>query len=149
MTTACGPQPDTIRLTIQNSGNQDTAVLLGYALGNGEVYLPREFIVEVTSGDGSQTEPLVFQRPLRLAGRIDNWIVPLPQQASFTLVLRAFDFIPLTTRSLPFKAEQLRVRLTGKTITNDLNPDLVGLRNWHVWTGEAASNTLDLRQCEH
>ena len=133
-----------ISLTILNKGEVDTAVFLGYALGNGARYYPREIVVEVKRTATAEFEELRFVGPAAIAGRIDHWIVTLPARATFTLPLLAGDFAGVAAGFRPLTAspDELRVRLTGRSITSDLNPDLAGIKAWRLWTGTATSNSL-------
>lgn len=147
---ACGAKRSEIRVTMQNSGDSDTAVLLGHVLANGKWYLPRNFVVEIVRPDTGQTETLIYEaRDLRggVAGRIDHWVMPLPGNASVTLTLRAIDFISIARRFTPTPTDQLRVRFNGQPITSALSLDMTGVQLWQVWTGTLESNTLRLADC--
>jgi len=120
---------------------------MGIALANGRWYLPREVVVELRRSGNPEVEQLLYQTPTGIAGRMDHWIVALPGRAKFTLTLRATDFISTSTARAVTPPEELRVRLTGRPITSDLNVDMTGMRTWRVWTGSASSNALRLSDC--
>jgi hypothetical protein len=143
-TAGCSARPDEVTLTIHNLTDTDTAVLLGYALANGRRYLPRELTVEIKRNRNSEFEPLVYNGPSNVAGRMDHWIVTLPANASFILPLRASDFGANTAGFTPLTAppEELRIRVTGKVIAADLSLDMAGMKLWHLWEGTAVSNSL-------
>lgn len=143
----CGEQPNEVALTIQNSGETDTAVLIGIALANGRWYLPRELIVELRRSESPAVEQLVYQGPTGIAGRIDHWVVALPVRATFSVVLRPTDFISTSPPAVATPPTELTVRLTGRPITSDLNVDMTGMRAWRLWTGNASSNTVRLSDC--
>jgi hypothetical protein len=144
---SCGEQPGEVTLAIHNSDQGDTAVLLGIALANGRLYLPRELVVELRRNGNPAVEELVYRGSGGIAGRIDHWVVTLPARATFTLALRAVDFISTSPAQAISPAEELRVRLTGRPITSDLNVDMTGLKTWRVWTGSARSNALRVSDC--
>lgn len=144
---SCGEQLGEVVLTIRNSGPIDTAVLIGIALANGRWYLPRELIVELKRSGSPEIEPLVYQGPTGIAGRIDHWVVGLPVRATFTVALRPTDFISISPPSVISPPSELTVRLTGRPITSDLNLDMRGMQAWRLWTGSASSNTLRLSDC--
>ena len=143
----CGEQPNELALTIQNSGQTDTAVLLGIALANGRSYLPRELIVDLRRRGSPEVEPLVYRGPTGIAGRIDHWVVALPVRATFTVLLRSTDFVSTTAPTAATPPTELTVRLTGRPITSDLNVDMTGMKAWRLWTGSASSNTVRLSDC--
>lgn len=144
---SCGEQAGEVALSIQNAGRADTAVLLGIALANGLWYLPREVVVELERSGNSEPEELVYRGPSGIAGRIDHWIVTLPVRAAFTLTLKPTEFVSTAPARATSPPEALRLRLTGRAITSDLNPELAGMKEWRVWTGSATSNTLRLSDC--
>lgn len=144
---SCGAQPGDVRLSIHNSDQTDTAILIGIALANGRWYLPRELVIELRRSGSTEVEELVYNGPTNIAGRIDHWVVALPVQATFTLILRAADFIATSPARAVSPAEELKVRLAGRPIASDLNVDMTGMKTWRVWTGSASSNALRLSDC--
>lgn len=146
---SCGEQPGEVTVTIRNSGQADTAVLIGVALGNGRSYWPHELVVELRRSGSTEVEELVQRGPALIAGRMDHWVVPLPVRAAFSLRLRAADFFVTSPATAVWPAEELRVRLTGRPITSDLSLDMTGMKLWRVWTGSARSNALRLSDCAH
>jgi hypothetical protein len=144
---ACGGQPSELTLTIHNSGQVDTAALIGIAFANGLSYLPRELIVELKRSGNPEVEQLRYQGPTAIAGRMDHWVVALPVGAKFTLTLRATDFISTSTARAVTPPEELRVRLTGRPITSDLNVDMTGMKTWRMWAGSASSNAVRPLDC--
>jgi hypothetical protein len=145
LSVGCSQRVNEVVLTIRNPGTTDTAVLLGYALGNGQRYLPRELIVEIKRDGNADFEQLLYNgTPSGIAGRIDHWIVTLPASASFVLPLRATDFSANVAgfRTLTGPPEELRVKLTAQAITSDLSLDMAGMKLWRLWTGTVVSNSL-------
>jgi hypothetical protein len=144
---SCGTQPGEVRLEIHNPEQTDTAVLLGVALANGQWYLPRELIVQLRRSGSTNVEELLYNSPSNIAGRMDHWVVALPAQATFSLTLRAADFVATSPAGTVSPPEELKVRLAGRPITSDLNVDMTGIKTWRVWTGSAISNALRLSDC--
>jgi hypothetical protein len=144
---SCGKTLSELALSIQNPDSTDTAVLLGITLSSGRWYLPRELVVEVQRSGRPGVEELIYAGPAGIAGRIDYWIVPLPAGATFTLTMHAADFIATAAPRLVAPTDELRVRLSGRSITSDLNVDMNGMRAWRLWTGTARSNPLRLADC--
>jgi len=143
----CGEQPNELALTILNSGQTDTAVLIGIALANGRWYLPRELVVDLRRSGSAEVEELVYNGPTGIAGRIDHWVVALPVRATFAVLIRSTDFVSTTAPTAATPPTELTVRLTGRPITSDLNVDMAGMKAWRLWTGSASSNTVRLSDC--
>jgi len=149
LSVGCGRKANEVVLTILNPGPTDTAVLLGYAIGNGQRYLPRELIVEIKRDAGADFEQLLYDGPRGILGGIDHWIVTLPASASFVLPLRATEFAANAAgfRTLTGPPEELRVRLVGQVIASDLSADMARMKLWNLWTGTAVSNSLKVAEC--
>jgi hypothetical protein len=132
---------------MRNSGEIDTAVLLGISIANGRWHIPRELVVELRRSGSADIEHLVYRTPAGIAGRIDHWIVGLPVRSTFTLPLRPIEFV--STSATPERAtpSELTVRLTGRAVTSDLNPEMRGVQAWRLWTGTATSNSVRLSDC--
>jgi hypothetical protein len=147
LTLDCGERPDEVVLSIRNSGEVDTAVLLGIVIANGRWHVPRELMVELKRAGSPDIEQLVYRSPAGIAGRIDHWIVGLPVRSTFTLTLRPTDFVSISSTPGLATPSELRARLTGRAITSDLNPDMTGLQAWRLWTGTVTSNSVQLSDC--
>ena len=147
LTLECGARPTEVALSVRNSGQIDTAVLLGIVVANGRWYVPRELVVELKRVGSAFTEELVYRTPAEIAGRIDHWIVGLPVRSTFTLTLRPIEFVAISSKPEVAAPNELTVRLTGHPITSDLNPDMKGLQAWRLWTGTATSNSVQLSDC--
>ncbi len=143
----CGEQSSEVRLSIQNAGQTNTAVLLGIVLANGRWYLPRELVIELRRSGSQDVEELVYTGPRDIAGRIDHWVVALPVGATFTVPLRAAEFASTTATQAVAPPEELRVRLAGRPIASSLNVDMTGMKAWRLWTGSVSSNALRLSDC--
>jgi hypothetical protein len=138
--------------TIRNTGMQDTAVIFGIVLGNGSKYMVLGMTLEVTT-DGSgpaehhQYHPRHY--PSGIAGRVDDWIVPLPVGGAYALTLEAADFIAGNERkdSLPRDA-RISLRLPIRGPAGEPNPDVAGLRHFRVWTGSTALVSNELATSE-
>jgi hypothetical protein len=144
---SCGEQSSEVTLSIHNADRTDTAVLIGIALANGRWYQPRELVMQLRRSGSPEVETLVYNGATNIAGRIDHWVIALPVRATFTLTLRAADFIATTPAPAASPAEELKVLLTGRPVTSDLNVDMTGMKTWRVWTGSASSNALRLSDC--
>jgi hypothetical protein len=143
----CAERSGEVVLSIRNSGEVDTAVLLGIVIANGRWHVPRELMVELKRAGSSDIEELVYRSPAGIAGRIDHWIVGLPVRSTFSLILRPIEFVSISSAPGPTAPNELAVRLTGRAVTSDLNPDMKGLQAWRLWTGTVTSNSVQLSDC--
>ena len=145
------PEPTgAFRLTIENSGTDATALLLGMSLANGRWQELRELTLLVKWPQQEQPEEFQYrsrQFPAGVAGRIDHWILTLPSDSVYSMTLSPLDFFsPVRSVSLarlPMPSE-ISVRLAGKPVTYDLNVDMVGLRTMRLWTGTLTSKSIKI-----
>ena len=134
---------------IRNGGPDDTAIIFGVALANGRKYLVDEMTLQVTGGgrvEEYRYRPMHY--PGVIAGRIDDWIVPLPVGTSYTLTFQPVDFVSTSVRlnDLP-KDARLSLRLRTRGATTSPQPDVMGLRGFHVWTGSNLLTSNELPVC--
>ena len=144
---SCGEQSSEVTLSIRNADQTDTAVLIGIALANGRWYQPRELVMELRRSGSPEVEELLYNGATNVAGRIDHWVIGLPSGATYALTLRAAEFISTSATRAVAPPEELRVRLTGRPITSDLNVDMTGMKAWRLWTGSVSSNALRFSEC--
>ena len=73
-------------VVMRNAGERDVTLNLGYMLGNGKVQLPQNISLNVSDALG-RTRKLEFfdRRYPAVAGRLDDYIVPLRAGSSYTL----------------------------------------------------------------
>jgi hypothetical protein len=147
LTLDCGERPDEVVLRIRNSGEVDTAVLLGIVIANGRWHVPRELVVELRRAGSPDIEQLVYRSPAGIAGRLDHWIVGLPVRSTFTLTLRPTEFVSVSSTPGLAPPGELTARLTGRAVMSDLNPDMKGVLAWRLWKGTATSNSVQLSDC--
>jgi hypothetical protein len=136
--------------TIRNVGTDDTAVIFGIALANGAKYLVVDMTLQITSSDGKvhggQYHYYPSHYPSGIAGRVDDWIVPLPAGASYTLAFEPADFLvgPGKGRLKALPQGRLSLRLPIRSPTATPNSDVVGLKLYRVWTGNTALTSNEL-----
>ena len=77
------------QVAFRSAGNQDVTLNLGFMLANGKVQLPQNISLNVTDAAG-QTRKLKFwdRRYAGVAGRLDDYVVPLPAGSTYMLKLR-------------------------------------------------------------
>jgi hypothetical protein len=144
---ASGPN---LQLTLANVGDHDITLNLGTMLANGKVQLPDRVRIKVIDAQG-KTRVVHFSDPKYgfVAGRVDDYIVPLRVGSTYTLQLRLDQFWSPETKEfsipLPSGENRLTVQFEG-TRAAHLNLDTSGVALMNFWLGKAESNTLTLRR---
>ena len=125
-------------VAIQNTGPNDTMLNLGVMLGNGAKSFPVRLSLVARGPDG-QIHKLGFTGlPGGMAGRSDPMMIPLPQQASYTVHARWGAFPELTADEYEFYVE-----FEGSA-ARDANADMRGENLLNCWFGKIDSNEVSL-----
>ena len=130
-----GPQAlSEVVVTLRNSGNTGTAVVLGTRLGN--IYLAKTLSFEARFAEGGRIQNFMFDNPVfstSTTTREDPWIVPLPAHSSYTVAISSNHFLAASGMRLDEAPglSDMQLRLTGSKI-EPLNFDILGLANWEV-----------------
>jgi hypothetical protein len=144
------PTPD-LRITIRNDSREDTAVLMGRALGNARYYHLRDLFLIVTIPNQEQQEYEYRPRgtPDAIAGPMDHWILPLPSGSAFTMSVLPIDFFSAARSIRPAglpSAGEVAIRLEARSVSYDLMVDMAGQRRMQLWTGTAISRSVPVPQ---
>jgi hypothetical protein len=138
-----------LELAFRNISDHDVTLNLGMMMANGKVQLPERVAMKFTDAQGKTR---VFQfgdkRYPGVAGRIDDYVVPLRAGSTYTLQLTLDQFWCLETKefSIPLLSGDnfLTAQFEG-TGANAVNLDMPGIRLMNFWFGKVESNTLKLR----
>jgi hypothetical protein len=137
LTVACERATDlTFRLTFDNIDRSPTVVVIGTILGNDGRYVlsPIHFTLRDRSGADTNFD---YSELTRVGGRLDQWLVPLPVEASYSVR------VSLASRYRDTFATARSVSISLTTQENQgRNLDVQGLRFIHVWSGLLTSNTV-------
>lgn len=125
---------DEVVVTLNNTSNSGTAVVLGTRLGN--IYLASTLSFEARFGDGGKFQNFTYDNPAftnNTTGREDPWIVPLPAHSSYSVTLDGNHFVSALDERMDEVAgiADVQLRLTGRKI-EPVNLDMRGLANWEV-----------------
>jgi hypothetical protein len=142
---------DTGRLTValENVGKNDLVVNLGLMLANGRKQYPTALAVVLTDRKGA-VRRLRLASPVRVAGRVDPFLVPLPAGCRYSL---NFDLSKLTeaaeglsrAEAPPPGRYPAAVEFVGKAVTRaGTNRDTEGLALMPCWTGTVRSGEVRL-----
>jgi len=139
LTLACERASDfTFRLTFQNVGAAPTAAIIGSVLGNDRKYLVGSLGFTLSRAGAADTNFDYFDPTVvGVGGRVDQWLVPLPVGASYSVVVS----IPKGIRDLFSTPADMHARLTTQENRNP-NLDVQGLRFIHVWVGTLTSERI-------
>jgi len=131
------------QLALRNAGDNDIIVNLGSMLANGKVQLPDNIILSSTDAEG-KTRKCRFgdKRHLFVAGRVDDYLIPLRAGSIYTLRLNMDQF---WCPSLPQGRNQLTAEFEGGG-AKIVNLDMAGIKLMNFWIGKVQSNTLAIER---
>lgn len=146
-------QPDvagrvpSFQLQFRNVGDRDFMLNLGRMLGNGQQQ-PDRVVLELRDSSG-QTKTLRFFHKTFVAGRVDDYLIPLRVNTSYSIVLSLDQFYSAArygpASTLPGGESKMIASFNGAGAAN-LNSDTVGLSTLPFWTGKVSSNSLVLQR---
>jgi hypothetical protein len=122
-----------VTVTLNNTGNSGTAVVLGTRMGN--IYLAKTLSFEARFGNG-QFQNFLYDDPIFSnsgTGREDPWIVALPAHSSYAVTISGNHFAAVSGERMDEVAgiADVQLHLAGRKI-EPLNLDIRGLGNWDV-----------------
>ena len=127
----------TFRFTIQNVGATPTAAVIGTILGNDKKYLPDRLDLTLRRAGVPDVKLTYVDTSVGvIGGRLDPWLIALPPDASYSVVVSAQNFrLTPNLAKEPFPAPaDLRLHLATREIGRT-NGDVQGLSLIHVWVG--------------
>ena len=131
------------RVTWQNVGDTDMTLNLGVMLTNGKVQLPTNLRFSLQDGEGKARE-LQFAEPA-IAGRVDDYVVPLRVGSTYSVVLKWGDLWSPKSQEfrlkLPPGNSQISAAYRGGGAKMH-NLDMQGVALLNFWQGQASSNIL-------
>jgi len=128
----------------ENTGDSDLIINLGLMLGNGKSMFPTNLGLLLTDPAG-QTRELHFQEP-RVAGRVDDFLVPLRRRSTHTLRIALKQYWSPATKEFDLKLAGGRYRIAARFDGRGVqfvNGDMQGVALLSVWRGAAQSNVMD------
>lgn len=137
--------PD-FQVALKNVGPKDINLNLGIMLANGRVQLPDNIHLSLKDSTGKVRE-LSFsdKRYGLIAGRVDDYIVPLRSGSTYTVLLKSEQFWSPKTSEFELKLQpgkyQVFAQFEGSgTKTHNIGSESVELIP--LWKGKAQSNVL-------
>jgi hypothetical protein len=137
-----GKRQQHCNLVLQNVGESDLNVWLGFSLANGKSYHAAALRLLARS-KGNKTRTLIYPS-LTVAGRVDPFVLPLLAGSSYTLPCPFYKYVDSETGEridLTSKDYWMSAELTGEAITKT-NQDMQGLALMKFWEGKVRSNEV-------
>jgi hypothetical protein len=131
-------------VVLENVGDTDLNVKLGYSLANWKSHHPAAIRLLALS-KGNKTRTLSYMQ-VGVAGRLDPLVVPLPAGSTYTLRCQLAKFADSESgepTDLTAKDYRIAAELVGQPVTK-VNQDLQGFALVAYWQGTARSNEVQL-----
>lgn len=131
-------------VTFENAGDQDVVLNLGLMLGNGKILQPEALRVILTDGAGQAKElHFVDKKHPGIAGRVDDYALPLRAGSSFTLKLSLNDFWCPASKEFTLDLKPGRYSARAEFIGRDAQYENGLLL--HYWTGKIESDATEFQ----
>ena len=134
------------QVALRNAGKQDVTLNLGLMLANGKVQLPQNISLSVTDASGKTRKLKFFDRRYpAIAGRVDDYVVPLRAGSSYTLKLSLDQFWSPSTKEFELSSSprsyQISAQFDGSGAKTG-NLDVPGIKLMNFWLGNVQSNII-------
>jgi len=134
------------QVALRNTGEQDVTLNLGFMLANGKAQLPESINLNLID-DGGKTRKLKFfdRRYPAVAGRVDDYVVPLRAGSIHTLKLSLDQFWSPDTKEFELKLSPWKYQTTAQFeggVAKTSNLDMPGIKLMNFWQGKLQSNAL-------
>lgn len=139
-----------LQIALRNAGDHEVSLNLGVMLANGKVRLPNYISLSFTDPQG-RTRVFKFadKKHSFIAGRLDDYVVPLRVGSMYTLKLKLNQFWCQETNefeiTFPPGKSSLTARIEGRG-AGVPNLDMAGTKLMNFWLGNVESNTLTLER---
>ena len=125
------------RVTIENDGDRDLIVNLGYMFGNGQVMLPTSLDLILTDPSGRARELRYFSQPERSPrmnpGKLDDYILALRSGSTYGFSLHLDEYWCPATKEFPLRLLKGQHRIQARLnagVARMSKGDLALLRFW-------------------
>lgn len=139
-----------LQVALRNIGDRDVTLNLGAMMANGKVQLPNNISLNFTDAQG-KTRLFKFadKRYPGVAGRLDDYIVPLRAGSTYTLQFTLDQFWCNETKEFAIQLLPGKNYLTARFEGTDaklVNLDMPAIKFTNFWLGRVESNTLSLER---
>ncbi len=144
------PNSAELQVALRNVGNHDVTLNLGSMMANGKVQLPNYISLNFTDAQG-KTRQFKFadKKHSFVAGRLDDYIVPLRVGSMYTLKLTLDQFWCHETKEFEITLLPGKNRMTAEYQGSEaklVNLDMPAIKLMNFWLGKVESNILTLRR---
>ena len=140
------PKISELEVALRNVSDRDVMVNLGAVMANGKVHLPNNISIKVTDAKGNTRQfKFADKKHSVVAGRLDDYIVPLRAGSMYTLALKLDQFWCSETNEFAIELLPGTNRLTAQLEGSGaklVNLDMPAVRLMNFWVGQVESNTL-------
>lgn len=135
------------RVAIRNMGTKDVTLNLGMMLANGKVQIPTGVRLILANPTGKKRE-LHFAEP-NIAGRVDDYVVPLRVGSMYTLQVKLNQFWSPNTKETRLKLETGKYEVSAQfegsgAKTHNTGSESIALMNF--WKGKLQSNVSSFQR---
>ena len=138
--------PPQCEVVLENVGEGDLNVNMGCSLANGQSHHPTALRLLALSKE-SKTRTLIYS--IRVAGRVDPFIVPLPVGSTYALRIAFDKFADVETgEPLDLTAKDYRItaELVGEPVAKEQGSNFHReLALMRFWQGKASSNEVQFQ----
>jgi hypothetical protein len=139
-----------LQVGFRNVGDHDVTLNIGTMMANGKVQLPDYVSLNFTDAQG-QTRVFKFadKKHSFVAGRLDDYVVPLRVGSMYTLKLTLDQFWCQETKEFEIRLLPGKNRLTAQFQGGGArlpNLDMQAIKLMNFWLGKVESNTLTLER---
>ncbi len=135
-----------LQVAFRNVGDRDVTLNLGSMMANGKVQLPDYIRLNFTDAQGKERLfRFADKKHSFVAGRLDDYVVPLRAGSIYTVTLTLDQFWCEETEEFEIPLLPGKNRLTAKFEGRGaklLNLDMPGIKLMNFWFGKVESNTL-------
>ena len=140
------PEEPGFYVAIENVGDRDVVVNLGFMIANGKVMFPEAVRLLLTDSQGTARELQYFNRRYPgVAGRVDDFIVALRAGSVHAIRVSLDHYWSSATKEFGIKLAQGRYRIEARfdgQEAKSVNLDTPGVRLFNFWKGTLRSNSL-------
>ncbi|MGC9944660.1 MAG: hypothetical protein ABSE48_22790 [Verrucomicrobiota bacterium] len=134
-----------LQISIRNAGAEDVCLNLGTMLANGKFLIPGKISLRLSDTNGNLIKLHFFDRRFAgVAGRVDDYVIPLRSDSTYTLELPLDEFASAFT-GVNVRLKTGRYKLSAQFEGEGaqmMNVDLGGMRLVNFWKGTLQSNEL-------
>jgi hypothetical protein len=133
-------------VAIRNAMEKDVTLNLGVMLANGNLQLPDKIHLTLRDRNGT-IRKLLFSDPA-IAGRVDDYTVPLRAGSTYILKLRLDQFWSPGTQEFALKLKAGRYEISAQFQGDEpehFNMEMEGMKSMNFWKGKLQSNVVVIK----